>query len=76
MNGPHSISRLRANLYQLLDRILETGIPLEVERKGRRLRIMPTDDTGRLNNLKPHPDYLKAPAESIVHLDWSDEWRP
>lgn len=76
MKGPYSVSRLRANLYRLLDRVLETGVPLEVERKGRRLRIVPAEERGRLANLKPHPQYLSTDPESLVHLDWSGEWRP
>jgi hypothetical protein len=28
----------------------------------------------KLDNLKPHPDYLAAKPESLV--DWSKEWRP
>jgi hypothetical protein len=26
--------------------------------------------------LRPHPEYLKADPESLVHMDWSEEWRP
>ncbi|MDZ7841334.1 MAG: type II toxin-antitoxin system Phd/YefM family antitoxin [Gammaproteobacteria bacterium] len=70
-----SPSKLRANLYRILDRILETGEPVELERKGRRLRIIP-DPRGKLDTLRAHPDYLKVPAEDIVHTDWSHEWRP
>lgn len=70
-----SISALRANLYRLLDRVLETGIPLEVERKGARLRIAPLEPAGRLARLRPHPGYLPGDPEDIVHLDWSGEWR-
>lgn len=76
MSKPYSVARLRANLYRLLDRVLETGVPLEVERKGRRLRIVPVDGGGRLERLRPRPEYLNADPESLVHLDWSDEWRP
>ncbi len=76
MTKPYSVSRLRANLYRVLDRVLETGVPVEVERKGRRLRIVPTEAEGRLANLSPHPDYLRSDPESLVHMDWSGEWRP
>ena len=71
----YSISALRANLYRLLDRVLETGEPLEIERNGARLRIAPLDQAGRLDRLRPHPDFLVGDPEEIVHLDWSDEWR-
>jgi len=36
-----SASELRQNIYNLLDEVLETGIPLEIERKGKKLRIVP-----------------------------------
>lgn len=68
-------SRLRANLYRILDRILESGEPVEIERKGRRLRIV-AERESKLDLLKPHLGYLKVPPEDIVHLDWSREWRP
>lgn len=76
MADSYSVSRLRANLYRLLDRVLATGVPLEVERKGRRLKIVRAEPGGRFEHLRPRPDYLNADPESLVHLDWSAEWRP
>ena len=70
-----SPSRLRQNLYRILDRILETGEPVEIHRKGKRLRIV-REDTRKLDLLKPHPDYLRTDPEDLVHVDWSGEWRP
>jgi hypothetical protein len=70
-----SPSRLRANLYRILDSILETGKPVVVKRKGQLLKIE-REKSEKLDLLKPHPDYLKVPREDIVHMDWSQEWRP
>ena len=69
-------SRLRDNVYKILDEVLDTGTPVEIERRGQRLRIVPAETKGRLERLIPRPGYLKVDAESIVHLDWSDQWRP
>lgn len=69
-------SQLRQNVYQLLDNVLETGVPLEIERKGRILEIVPRQRRSKLDNLKPRPDYLLSDPEELVHLDWSDQWRP
>lgn len=69
-------SRLRANVYKVLDEVLETGTPVEIERRGQRLRIVPAEPRGRLERLVRRPRYLKVDPESIVHLDWSDQWRP
>jgi len=68
-------SKLRENIYRILDRVLETGIPVEVRRKGRTLRIVPTDPPSRIGRLKRR-SYLLEDPEEIVHLDWSGEWRP
>ena len=71
----YSVSALRANLYRLLDRVLETGEPLEIERNVARLRTAPLERPGRLERLRPHPGFLRGDPDEIVHLDWSDEWR-
>ena len=35
-------SKLRENVYRILDEVLATGVPVEIERNGRTLRIVPT----------------------------------
>lgn len=71
-------SKLRENIYKLLDHVLETGAPVEIERKGRRLRIVPADERprGKLGRLRPHPKSIVGDPEDLVHLDWSSEWKP
>lgn len=73
-----SASELRADIYRILDGILRTGRPVEVERRGRLLRIVAVDrePAGRLESLRPHPDAVVGDPEELVHLDWSGEWRP
>ncbi len=71
-----SATKLRANLYRVLDTILKTGVPVEIERKGKVLKIVPVEPEDKLKNLAPHPDYLLDPPESIVHMDWSRYWQP
>jgi hypothetical protein len=68
-------SDLRQNIYQLLDQVLDTGVPLEIERKGRKLRISSEPPRDKLDNLKRR-DCLNGDPEDIVHIDWSKEWRP
>ncbi|MEQ1855675.1 MAG: type II toxin-antitoxin system Phd/YefM family antitoxin [Longimicrobiales bacterium] len=76
MTSLYSVSRLRADLYRVLDRVLETGTPIEVERNGQRLRIVAVEPAERLAKLAPHPGYLASDPEALVHMDWSAEWRP
>jgi antitoxin (DNA-binding transcriptional repressor) of toxin-antitoxin stability system len=68
-------SALRENIYRLLDEVLETGVPIEIERRGKILRIVPEETRSKLDNLRPRP-YLLSDPEELVHLDWSEEWRP
>lgn len=69
-------SELRANVYQLLDRVLETGIPLEVARGGRRLKIVAVDQPSRLERLTARPDAIIGDPDDLVEIDWAAEWRP
>lgn len=66
-------STLRENIYRLLDQVLETGQPLEIERKGRLLRVVPVAEPAKIDRLVKH-DCLRGDPEAIVHLDWSTEW--
>lgn len=68
-------SQLREDIYRILDQVLETGVPVEVERRGKVLKIMPPEPRSKLQNLKPRP-YLLSDPEELVHLDWTGEWRP
>jgi len=71
---PINASSLRKNIYRLLDRVLRTGKPLEIERNGKRLKVVRSVEHGkRLERLVPH-DCIKGDPEDLVHMDWSDEW--
>jgi antitoxin (DNA-binding transcriptional repressor) of toxin-antitoxin stability system len=69
-------SELRQNVYRLLDEVLRTGTPLEIERGGRHLRIVPVDAPAKLSRLEAHPGTVIGDPEDLVHLDWSGDWRP
>lgn len=69
-------SKLRQDIYRLLDEVLETGIPLEIQRKGQRLRLAPIEPRSKLDRLELRPDFFKGDPEDLVHLDWSNEWKP
>jgi prevent-host-death family protein len=68
-------SKLRENIYRILDQVLETGVPVEVRRKGKKLRIVSAEPPPKLERLAPRR-YLLVDPEAIVHLDWSHEWHP
>ena len=68
-------TKLRENVYRVLDEALETGKPLEIRRKGRTLHLVPDGTGSRLDGLRKRPT-LRGQPDEIVHMDWSSEWRP
>jgi hypothetical protein len=74
--GKLTASRLRADVYRVLDGVLDTGIPAVVRRRGRTLRIVPGKPVDRLAQLVARPDFIKGDPEDLVSIDWSHEWRP
>ncbi|MFZ5482220.1 MAG: type II toxin-antitoxin system Phd/YefM family antitoxin [Myxococcota bacterium] len=73
---PVTASDLRANIYKLLDEVIETGVPLVIERNGHRLTIVPEEPVSKLDRLEPHPDTIVGDPEDLVHMDWSSYWKP
>jgi hypothetical protein len=67
-------SALRRDIYRILDRVVETGEPIVVERKGRRIRISAEPAPSRLDLLVRRPDVAVGDSADFVHLDWSSEW--
>lgn len=73
---PISASQLRQDVYRLLDEILRTGRPLEIERHGQLLRISAAATRSRLERIDPVPDLIVGDPEDLVSWDWSTDWRP
>jgi hypothetical protein len=67
-------SQLRQNIYRLLDEVLASGVPLEIERNGRRLRVVPADPPPKLSRLIRREDAIVGDPEDFVHMDWTHEW--
>lgn len=83
-----SPTKLRQDLYSYLDQVIETGEPLEITRKGVKLRIVlaPTkkkakvkveDKLEKLRRLKEgQPPTIIGDPDDLVHIDWSEYWKP
>jgi len=67
-------SKLRANIYKLLDQVAETGIPLEILRKGKKLKIVSEDQVSKIKSLKKRK-IMNCEPEEFVSIDWSGEWK-
>jgi hypothetical protein len=66
-------SKLRENIYGILDQVIETGKPIEVLRKGKVLKIVPETPAPKLARLRKRRAYKGDPDE-ILSMDWLKEW--
>lgn len=71
-----SASKLRANVYRLLDEVLETGKPLEIERNGEILVIVPRKTETIWDRLPRRKGFIVGDPDELIHMDWSSEWNP
>ena len=66
-------TELRANIYQLLEEVLQTGIPLEINKGDRKLRIVPVERVNKLQNLVSRPAVITGDADDLADLHWDQE---
>jgi antitoxin (DNA-binding transcriptional repressor) of toxin-antitoxin stability system len=66
-------TKLRENVYRILDEAIKTGVPVEVIRNGKVLKIVPDKPASKLDRLKKRKGFVGDP-EDIVSMDWSTEW--
>jgi antitoxin (DNA-binding transcriptional repressor) of toxin-antitoxin stability system len=66
-------SKLRENIYRILDQAIATGAPVEVLRKGTVLRIVPEKRASKLDRLKKRTGFDGDP-DDIIGMDWLKEW--
>ena len=67
---------IQNDIFQLLDKVIKTGVPVEIERKGKRLLISPAEKRRDLDSLEEHPEFIVGNPDDLVHIDWSAEWKP
>lgn len=71
-----TLTQLRADLYRIIDEVIETGQPLVIERNGQQVVIQRSPVESRLATLVARPEVIVGDPEDLVHTDFSGEWRP
>jgi hypothetical protein len=68
-------SKLRQEIYKILDEIIRSGKPAEIERNGNLLRIVPvTVSYTKLSKLKKRK-LSNENSDNFEHIDWTREWK-
>jgi antitoxin (DNA-binding transcriptional repressor) of toxin-antitoxin stability system len=68
-----SPTELRSNIYKLLDEVLSSGVPLEINKGGEILRIVPVATTNKLSNLVSRPHVIAGNPDDLVDICWDGE---
>ena len=68
-----TITELRGNIYKIFDEVLNSGISIEVQKGGKKLKIVPGDKVDKLKNLKKRPKIIKGDPDNLVNIHWDQE---
>jgi hypothetical protein len=63
-----TVTELRRDIYNLLEEVLATGIALEIDKGGRKLRIAPVKPVDKFADMVFRPDVINGDPEDLVHL--------
>jgi prevent-host-death family protein len=66
-------TELRANIYQLLDEVLNTGVPLEIKKGAKKLRIVPVEKADKFQYLVARPEVIAGDPEELAEISWENE---
>jgi antitoxin (DNA-binding transcriptional repressor) of toxin-antitoxin stability system len=66
-------SKLREDIYKILDEVIATGREIEIIRKGEVVKLVPQKRLSKLSRLTSH-DYSNEDPEFFTHIDWSATW--
>jgi hypothetical protein len=62
-----TLTTLRLRLFEVADRVLETGVPVVIERRGKTLLLAPQQPGSRLSRLKRRK-LIKGSPEALVSV--------
>ncbi len=65
-----SATELRSNIYNLLDEVLATGVPLEIQKNGRKLRISSVEPVDKFADMTFRPDVINGDPDDLIHIEW------
>ncbi len=68
-----TVTELRGNIFKLLDEVLNTGIPIEIKKGDKKLRIIPVKEKNKLDNLVDRSDVIIGNHEDLSNIHWENE---
>ncbi len=69
-------SQLRADVYRILDRAIEAGEVVEIDRRGVIVRLVPPSPRSWVETLPRRDGVITGDPGDLAAIDWSTSWRP
>lgn len=63
--GTITVTALRENLYKVIDKVALSGVPQEVKRKGKKIKIVLEGRVNKFDNLMAHNSIIGNPEDII-----------
>lgn len=70
-----TVTNLRQKIYSTVDKVIATGQPIEIERKGHKLKIVLEEKKSKLASLVTRNNVVKCSDEELIYNDWLKEWK-
>ncbi len=70
-------TKLRSDLYRVINEVIKKGVPVEVELRGKKVRIVPAEPRDKLANLVRRLGVIVGDTGRLAHVKTFDEakWR-
>lgn len=68
-----TLAELSNNIEHLLDEVLITGIPLEINKNGKLLKIVSVEKKDKLESLTIKPNVIQGNPDDLVNISWEQE---
>ena len=75
-----SVTKLRKELFKVMDQIAQGGEPIFVDRNGVRIKIA-RDEEAKISKFERMRSFqgesvLRCPIEEIENIEWNSTWEP
>jgi hypothetical protein len=70
-----TVTELRQNIFREIDKIIDTGQPVEIERKGRKLKIILEEKKTKLSALLKRYNVINCSDDELIYNDYLKEWK-
>jgi len=67
-------TEFRRNLFKYLDSVIKSNEPLDIDRNGTILKIVPPKKKSKFDKLKVHENVING--DDIIKNSWEKEWKP